>query len=471
LELSASTIPVDTPDTNSVAPVSGAGLATPPACWSAATRFGFRFAFLYFFCLVFLFGNGTLFGIFPVAGGWIEGKLNWPFQHLSEFVGQHVFHLTGIAAHWHPTESGDTAMNWIQSGLFVIFALAGSIIWTVAAMVRKSPRTEYCSLHSWLRFLLRLTCAMFMIGYGLAKVFPFQMPQPSLSVLNEPVGNLSPMTLLWNMIGLNPAYEIICGASEVLGGILLLYRRTALAGALFSAFVMMNVVLYNFFFDVPVKLFAANLLLGCLFLALPDGLSLWRFFWSHTPAAPAALWAPRLTRRAGRIAILVTEIIFAASFVIVRPIFMGIGWHQLQAAIHNPSPLVGAWHIEGDHPASGGFVDPKGSPVTDLDVELSGRAYSRSSDGQLWISIVDLNREKHTVRIGCYFISPPTGYAWQLKDANHLVLTSLPPDGPQGKSAAPFSPSVLTLTRVSTPPHYPLLERGFHFINEWRYER
>ena len=455
--------------------------APPSAPWSPAVRLGFRIAFLYFFCFTILGANGTLLQAFPVVGGWIQGKLNWPFNHLSEFTGRHLFHLTGLAAHWHHSESGDSTMNWIQSGLFLTFALAGGILWTFIAALRNSPRTEYRTLHAWLRFLLRLTCGMFMIGYGLAKVFPLQMPPPSVAVLNEPFGNLSPMTLLWNLIGLNPVYEIICGSAEVLGGILLLYRRTALAGALFSAFVITNVVLFNFCFDVPVKLFSVDLLLACLFLALPDLLSLCRFFWSHKPSAPTATWVPPASRRAGRIAILVTEIVFAASFLIVQPIFMAIGWHHLQVALRTPSPLVGAWHLDATRPASGAFIDPKGLPITDLYVAPSSRAYTRSTDGQLWLSGVNLDLKKHTVRINCYFIDPPTNYAWQLSDPNHLILTSVPPTSPKPdpkhkaaaptKPAAPFTPAVLTLTRTPTPDHYPLLERGFHFISEWRYER
>ena len=366
-------------------------------------------------------------------------------------------------------------MNWIQTGLFLIFALAGGILWTIIAYLRNNPRTEYRTLHAWLRFLLRLTCGMFMVGYGLAKVFPFQMPPPSIAVLTEPVGNMAPMTFLWNLIALNPVYEIICGSAEVLGGILLLYRRTSLAGALFSAFVLTNVVLYNFCYDVPVKLFVVDLLLGCIFLALPDALSLCRFFWTHKPAALTATWVPPARRRAGRIAILVTEIVFAAAFLIVQPILMTIGWHHLQAALRTPSPLVGAWHLDATHLASGAFIDPEGVPVTDLYVAPSNRAYTRSTDGELWLSNVNLDPKKHTVRINCYFIAPPTNYAWQLSDPNHLILTSVPPKpDPKHKSAkpaAPFSPAVLTLTRTPTPAHYPLLERGFHFISEWRYER
>jgi hypothetical protein len=478
LQLSGITTPVDAPETLVPTPVSATTAAAPPAAWSPTTRFGFRIAFLYFVCFIFFSSNGTLFNAFPVVGGWIDGKLDWPFHHLSEFIGQHLFHLTGIAAHWHPSESGDTTMNWIQGGLFLILALAGGVVWTLIALLRNNRRTEYRTLNSWLRFLLRLTCGMFMVIYGFAKVFPTQMPPPSLAVLNEPVGNLSPMTLLWNLIGLNPVYEIICGSAELLGGILLLYRRTALAGALFSTFVVTNVVFYNFCFDVPVKLFAVNLLLGCIFLALPDALSLCRFFWSHQPAAPTATWVPRASRRAGRIAILVTEIVFAVAFLVVNPIFRTIGWRHFQVALRTPSPLAGAWHLDATHPASGAFLYPEGHPVTDFYVATSGRAYTRSADGELWLTPVNLNPRKHTVLINCYFMGPPTNYAWQLSDPNHLILTSVPPDPPKpdpkhgpAKPAASFSPAVLTLTRTPTLAHYPLLERGFHFINEWRYER
>ncbi len=116
-------------------------------------------------------------------------------------------------------------------------------------------------------------------------------------------------------------------------------------------------------------------------------------------------------------------------------------------------------------------------PVTDLYVVPSSRAYTRSTDGELWLSGFNLNPEKHTVRMSCYFIKPPTNYAWQLSDPNQLILTSVPPEPPKpGPNTSPpnpppFTPAVLTLTPTPTPDHYPLLEHGFHFISEWRYER
>jgi hypothetical protein len=52
--------------------------------------------------------------------------------------------------------------------------------------------------------------------------------------------------------------------------VLLLIRKTSLAGALLTTFVMTNLLLYNLFYDVPVKLFAAHLILFTLFIILTD---------------------------------------------------------------------------------------------------------------------------------------------------------------------------------------------------------
>src|SRR5579864_5632820 len=106
-----------------------------------------------------------------------------------------------------------------------------------------------------------------------------------------------------------------------------------------------------------------------------------------------------------------------------------------QAAINDVVVQIYASGFTGDEltwPSTwtGAFIDPRGLPVTDLYVAPGGRAYTRPTDGELWLSGVDLNPEQHTVRINCYFIGAPTNYAWQLSDPNHLGLTSLPPDPP-----------------------------------------
>ena len=438
--------------------------------WSPVARVAFRIAFVYFFCFLFCFGNGTVFDLFPVVGGWINEAMTWPFNNLAEWTGQHVFHLTGLAAHWHPTGSGDTNLNWIINGLFIVFAVVAGLVWTLAAVLRGNRRKEYNTLYAWLRFGLRITCGLFMLSYGLAKVFPFQMAPISIGILNEPVGNMSPMTFLWTLIGMNPLYEMVCGGAEVIGGILLFYRRTALLGALISAFVMANVVLYNFFFDVPVKLFAMSLLLALLFLTLKDVGALFSFFWLHKPVAPAAEWIPPAKKRWFRITLLVVEWVFCLGFLIVVPIQDGIGWFQTVKAEQEKTPLVGSWKIDSAHLPKDVFVTGEGLPASDLYIDNAVRAFTRSTDGALWRTRLKLDSKAHTVTIHS-FPSEPMSYSYNMPDDNHLLLTATPPDKTKPKDLAKFQPYTLTLTRTPTMAHYPLLDRGFHYVNQWGLER
>jgi hypothetical protein len=411
-----------------VDPPAGAPSTAASAVWSPLTLIGFRIAVIYFLCFVFISRDGTIFGLFPHVGRWIGIVLLWLPDHASVWVGQHVFHLTGLAAHWQPTGSGDSSLNWIEAGLYLAVALIGGLVWSLFVEFRRQPRTEYATLLAWLRFLLRLTCAYFMLLYGFSKVFPLQMPPISIGILNEPVGNMSPMTMLWSLIGLHPLYEMICGLAEVIGGVLLLFRRTALLGALVSAFLTATIVLYNFFFDVPAKIFAANLLLGCLFLALPDARALFRFFWTHQSAAPSAVWFPPASRRWYLITLRIVEIVFTFGFLIYCPIFMGRNWRQTEIVSHTYSPLLGAWMLDAVHPATGAFIDGHGTPATDLYIDTVQRAYTRSVDGVLWGLRVDAKAD--TLQV-FPFGRPPMRYSWQLPDPDHLILTTVPPPAPK----------------------------------------
>jgi hypothetical protein len=232
------------------------------------------------------------------------------------------------------------------------------------------------------------------------------------------------------------------------------------------------------FFDVPVKLFAAMLLLASLFVALPDVPALFSFFWRHQPAAPAGVWIPPISRRGFRTATRVVELVFTIGFLVAMPIFDGIGWWQIHKSAQVQSPLKGAWKLDAAHKATGAFVTPEGLPATDLYVDTVRRAFTRSTDGELWRTNLTIDDKAHTIRIRVYTGKAAT-YVWQMPDPEHLVLTSKAPDPPKPdpkaktppKPAEPFTAETVTLTRTPIPAHYPLLDRGFHFVNEWGLER
>ena len=103
---------------------------------------------------------------------------------------------------------------------------------------------------------------MMLLSYGFAKVYKTQFPEPSLIRLLQPLGSFSPMGLAWTYMGFSEAYNMYTGMLEVLGGLLLIWRRTTTLGALLVAGVMSHVVVMNFTYDIPVKLLSMHLLEG-----------------------------------------------------------------------------------------------------------------------------------------------------------------------------------------------------------------
>ena len=435
-----------------------------PVRWTPLGRFGFRFAFSYLLLYAFGCGNVTLWNLIPKIGGWISWNLALIWFKPAEWLAGHLFHVSGVGAHLHPAGSGDTAINWIAVGLMVLTALVAALLWT--ALDRR--RLQYQTAAAWLRFLLRLTLVFAMCTYGIAKLFPLQMATPSLAVLNEPLGNTSPMTLLWTLIGLNPVYEMICGAAEIAGAVLLFFRRTALAGALLVGFVMTNVLLYNLFFDVPVKIYAAHLVLFAIAVVAPDLHALIDFFWHHKAAAPSGVWVPPAERRSFRFGTRMVEIVLVVLFLLNIPNFYK-GYAQQRDSMRHPSPLSGEWRLDSalltakGHTVSKPVLTGDGQPLAALFFEPSGRSMARSADGVLWRGGAKIDPAKHTMRLFIQGTGDAVVYSVAQPDPTHLILR------PTGEDAA--TEPVLQLTRVPLPSHYPLLDRGFHWVNEWGLER
>lgn len=96
------------------------------------------------------------------------------------------------------------------------------------------------------------------------------------------------MGLLWTFIGYSYAYNVFTGLGEIIGGSLLLFRRTKLLGALITIAIMSNVVILNFTFDVPVKLFSTHLLSMSIFITVPYLNRLCNFFIFNSAVEPIA---------------------------------------------------------------------------------------------------------------------------------------------------------------------------------------
>jgi uncharacterized membrane protein YphA (DoxX/SURF4 family) len=88
-----------------------------------------------------------------------------------------------------------------------------------------------------------------MVRYGVAKIVGMQF-YPHYDRWDRSVIEPHPASLAWAFFGRTYAYQAIAGLIEVVGGILVCFRRTTLIGACIAATAMTNAVLVNFSYDV-----------------------------------------------------------------------------------------------------------------------------------------------------------------------------------------------------------------------------
>jgi hypothetical protein len=310
---------------------------SPP--WRLATRIAFRFVFLYVVGYVVV--TQLLSTIVPIPKIDVPdpGTLP-PLRSAILWVARHVF---GVRS--EPvvvgSGSGDKIFDWTEAACLLALTALGTAVWSILDRARPS----YPRLYRWTRTLLRLAIGSTFITYGLDKVIPLQMPYPYLTRLLQPYGNASPMGVLWSFIGASPAYEILTGCAETIGGILILLPRTALLGTLICLSNAIQVFALNMTYDVPVKLFSFHLVVFCLLLLLPDAGRLWRFFiLDRNPGPRTERAEPFRTPRARRIAAVVPAVYVA--YLLGLNLYSGAAAWKEYGGGAPQSPLYGIWEVE-----------------------------------------------------------------------------------------------------------------------------
>jgi uncharacterized membrane protein YphA (DoxX/SURF4 family) len=419
------------------------------ATWGLSRRILFRFACSYFvlYCMP---GEGRVNILSSVPGSeWLFQPWTWLLHAVCPWVAIHVFGLSGQRTTYFVTGSGDTTLAWIENLLFVVIALLATIIWSLTD--RRRP--DYRTAHAWLRVLVRYTLAFTLFAYGFAKVAPLQFQPPRLPKLVQPYGESSPMGVLWNFMGSSLPYTMLAGAAEMLGGLLLLFRRTTTLGALVSFCALANVVALNFCYDVPVKLYSTNLLLMCVFLLAPDLRRLIDVLVLNRASEPAAPMAVTFKRRQLRIAALSGWVLLA-------------GW-TLFAEVRGSLAGYRQTYLQAKHPAAYGLY------AVDT-FRLDGRELA--ADPERWTKawFIDQGFGARTMD------DKATGYPGKFDDAGHTLTMS---GGRGSLTWTPAGAGGLTvegdfggrrisaqLRKIDTAQML-LNSRGFHWISEFPFNR
>jgi uncharacterized membrane protein YphA (DoxX/SURF4 family) len=304
--------------------------------WNLALRISFRFWMIYLglYCLA----TQVIINLFSAAemGTDLPDPATvWPLRPMISWTGAHIFHVNASPSPTFGGNSGtlDCMFGWVMTFCLLVIATVATVVWSLL----DRHRENYAGLHKWFRFFVRFALAGEMIIYGISKVFPIQMPYPSLTRLLQPFGTLSPMGALWGSMGSAPAYEIFTGCAELAGGLLLILPRTTTFGALVSLAAMIQVFMTNMTYDVPAKRFAFHTMLLPCFLLAPEIPRLVR--WALSAQAPLFRAV-----RANRIA-LAAQIILGLWLVGVSCHYAWGAWNTRGGGRPLP-PLYGIWEVK-----------------------------------------------------------------------------------------------------------------------------
>lgn len=155
---------------------------------------------------------------------------------------------------------------WVNT---FIFSLIIGFAWSLIASLTNKKRKRYTRLYYWLNVLVRYRAGLGIIGFGFTKLFPVQMPYPSLGILDTDYGDFTAQKIFWLSFGIVPWYQVFAGLLEVSAGTLLLFRKTVPIGAALLVGALGAIVVVNFAYDGGVHLYSTYFVLLSLFLLVP----------------------------------------------------------------------------------------------------------------------------------------------------------------------------------------------------------
>ncbi len=411
----------------------------PSGRWNSLQKISFRFIFVFFLTHIIQW---------DLVDGLLDGITKW--------TGSHILHIP-YPITVKPNGSGDTTFNYVQEFMFLTVSIVSCILWSI--LDRK--RTEYEKLYYWLTVLVRYYLAVVLLLYGFAKIFKSQFPAPDELRLTETYGDSSPMGLAWTFFGYSTAFNIFMGFFESIGGVLMLFRRTTLFGACIAATVVTNIVLINFCYDVPVKLFSCSLLLMTLFLIAGDLQRFLNFFILNKPVQ-AKDYTPIFKKKNWKITRLAIKGLFICSAI-------GFGayecWQESNDFGNDATKpaLFGNYRVET-------FVrnnDTLPSLTTDsvrwskvMVAYGNSMKITKMNDSAKWYKISVFPAEHRAMITRFRDSSLANNFSYTQPDSSTLIMAGKWKDD-----------SLFVKMKIEDNKHFLLMNRGFHWINEYPVNR
>lgn len=353
--------------------------------------------------------------------------------------------------------SGDTSYQWALLLFIFSVSVIGSIIWSVLDRKRKS----YNAAYYWLIVLVRFYLAFTLVMYGAIKVIKLQFYDSSLDRLLTPFGDASPMGLAWRFLGFSKGYNIFMGVLEI-SAILLLFRRTVIIGAFLSLAATVHVMAMNYFFDVPVKLLSTALVVMCLFILAPHFLKLYKFFVKYENQQLERMYRPKYKKRWHFILVYIFKYLYiAASMLFLFPSLIARYKTYGDGA---PKPfLYGIYNVETMR-FKGKTLEPLTTDSTrwkQLTISYAGKAKIKMMNDSISNFITTFNTEKKVLILNTDDKEPVQyNLTYNIIGKDKLIVSGL-----KGKD------SISVSFKKKDLKDFKLINRGFHWVSEYPYNR
>jgi hypothetical protein len=175
----------------------------------------------------------------------------------------------------------------IVAGIFLAAALVYPLLW---ARQQRRPGHDAALVVAFWQGVIRYCLAFDLALFGFQKIFHLQFFVP-IGMLDLPFSSFSGEDLTWAYFRYSYPYIVVIGVLQIGGGLLLMFGRTRLLGAIALVPVLLNIILIDYFYHLPigVLIHALVLMTGLVYLIWLDYERLLDFFLSaesHLPRLP-----------------------------------------------------------------------------------------------------------------------------------------------------------------------------------------
>jgi hypothetical protein len=311
----------------------------------------------------------------------------------------------------------DNARGVLLVGVSAAVGVAASLVYS--RLERSDERAARVRIAAWT--FIRLFLAFELTRYGVAKIVGMQFYQRYYQ-LDSRALDMKPMSLAWTFFGRSYGYQAISGVLEIAGAALLCFRRTTTLGGCLVLTVLANVVLVDFYYDVPVKLFASVYLTMTLYVLAWDARRFWIFFLGDEPVPPRTYLAPSKTPLLARALVVVLVLGLPAGDIVHK---------AFQRRVFTRDALEGAWDV-GERSGLDDLLPTAAAPWTRVYFEKGDYGFIRVGKQRVRFSM-RVDETAHTLRLSSFDgrDSPPLDGTFRL-DGHSIHFEGL-------RDGAPFS--------------------------------